>query len=82
MIGEWNILSVSLGIRILILNSIGEKIIFDSHWFMKDEEAIDWKEGFPNFHWTRITSSRRGHGRLIKRRVVSCVFFLREKKGE
>jgi hypothetical protein len=36
LIGEWNLLSVSLGIRILILNSIGEKIICDSHWFMKD----------------------------------------------
>ncbi len=23
------------------------KIIFDSHWFMKDEGAIDWWEGFP-----------------------------------
>jgi hypothetical protein len=22
-------------------NSIGEKIIIDSHWFMKDEETID-----------------------------------------
>jgi hypothetical protein len=27
-----------------MLNSIGEKIILDSHWFMKDEEAIDWRE--------------------------------------
>jgi hypothetical protein len=31
---------------------------------MKDEGAIDWREGFPNFHWTRRTSSRRGHGGL------------------
>jgi hypothetical protein len=23
------------------------QIIFDSYWFMKDDEAIDWKEGFP-----------------------------------
>jgi hypothetical protein len=30
---------------------------------MKDEEAIDWREGFQNFHWTRRTSSRRGDGR-------------------
>jgi hypothetical protein len=35
-----------------------EKIILDSHWFMKDEGAIDWREGFPNFHWTRRASSR------------------------
>jgi hypothetical protein len=26
---------------------MGEQIILDSHWFMKDEEAIDWREGFP-----------------------------------
>jgi hypothetical protein len=37
----------SLGTIILILNSIEEQIILDFHWFMKDEEAIDWKEGFP-----------------------------------
>jgi hypothetical protein len=66
LIGEWNLLRVSLGIRILILNSIGEIIILDSHWFMKDEETIDWREGFPNFHWTRRTSSRKGHGGLPK----------------
>jgi hypothetical protein len=41
LIGEWNLLNVSLGIRIFILNSIGKKIILDSHWFMKDEEVID-----------------------------------------
>jgi hypothetical protein len=23
-----------------------KKIILDSHWFMKDERAIDWWEGF------------------------------------
>ncbi len=41
---------VSLGIRIFILNSIGEKVILDSQWFMKDEGAIDSRERFPNFH--------------------------------
>ncbi len=66
MIGKWNLPRVSLGIRILILNFIGDKIILDSHWFMKDEETIDWREGFPNFHWTRRISSRRGHGGLPK----------------
>ncbi len=33
---------------------------------MKDEETIDWREGFPNFYWTRKTRSRRGHGGLPK----------------
>ncbi len=27
---------------------------------MKNEGAIDWRKGFPNFHWTRRASSRRG----------------------
>jgi len=46
LIGRWNPLNVSLGIKIFILNSIGGQIIFDSHWFLKDEEAMDWREGF------------------------------------
>jgi hypothetical protein len=82
LIGEWNLLSVSLGIRILILNSIGDKIILNFHWFVKDEEAIDWRERFPNFHWTWRISSRRGHGRLTKRGMVFCVFFPRKKGKE
>jgi hypothetical protein len=39
-------LCVSLGPRIFILKSIGRQIIFNSHWLLKDEEAIDWREGF------------------------------------
>jgi hypothetical protein len=77
--GEWNLLSVSLGIRILILNSIGKKIILDSHSFMKDEEAIDWREGFQYFHWTRGTSSRRGQRGLPRGRSL-CVFFRRRMR--
>jgi hypothetical protein len=41
---------------------------------MKDEEAIDWREGFQYFCWTRGTSSRRGQGGLPRRRS-SCDFF-------
>ncbi len=70
LIREWNLLNVSLGIRILILNFIGEKIILDFHWFMKDEEAIDWREEFQYFHWTKGTSSRRGQGGLPRRRSL------------
>jgi hypothetical protein len=79
LIGEWKFFCVSLGIRILIQNSIGEKIILDSHWFMKDEEAIDWREGFQYFHVTRGTSSRRGQGGLPRRRS-SCVFLRRRRR--
>jgi hypothetical protein len=69
-----------LFVNIFILNFIGEKIIFYCHWFMKDEEAIDWREKFPNFPWIRRTSSRKCHGRLIKGKVVSCVFFSKKKE--
>jgi hypothetical protein len=39
LIRGWNFLSVSLGIKIITLNSIEGQ-------FMKDEKAIDWREGF------------------------------------
>ncbi len=42
---------VSLGPRILILKSTGRKIIINSRWLLKDEEAIDWRGGFWSFHW-------------------------------
>jgi len=73
LIGGWNIFYVSLGPRIFILKSIGGQIIFNSHWLLKDEEAIDWKGGFRSFHWTRRISSRKGHGGLPRERGVSCV---------
>jgi hypothetical protein len=64
---------VSLGPRILILKSIGGQIILNSHWLLKDEEAIDGSRGFRNFHLTRGTSSRKGRGGLPKERGVSYV---------
>ncbi len=74
MIGGWNLFSVSLGPRILIVKSIRRQIIFNFHGLLKDEEVIDWRGGFPSFLWTRGTSSRRGHGRFTKGWMV-CVFF-------
>jgi hypothetical protein len=59
LIGGWNIFRVSLGPRFLILKSIGGQIIHNSHWLLKDEEAIDWREGFQSFHWSRETSSQK-----------------------
>jgi hypothetical protein len=44
---------------------------------LKDEEAIDWRGGFWSFHWTRGTSSRKGHGRFTKR--VDGLCFLKPK---
>jgi hypothetical protein len=40
---------------------------------LKDEEAINWKERFRNFHWKRGINSRKGHGGLPKKRRVSYV---------
>jgi hypothetical protein len=40
LIGGWNIFYVSLGPKIFILKLIGGQIIFNSHWILKDEEAI------------------------------------------
>jgi hypothetical protein len=80
LIGEWNLPHVSLGIRIFILIFIGEKIVPNSHWFMKDEGAIDWREGFPNFHWTRRASSKKVKGVYQGGRGRSCVWW--KKKEE
>jgi hypothetical protein len=46
---------------------------------MKDEEAIDWREGFQDFHWTRKTSSRRGDGKLTKEDLM--FFFGRRRRS-
>jgi hypothetical protein len=51
---------------------------------MNEEEAIDWREGFQDFHWTRRTSSRRGDGRWARRPHIyqrgSYVFFGRRRR--
>jgi len=73
LIGGWNFFCVSLGPIIFILKSIGGQIIFNSHWLLKDEEAIDWRGGFRSFHWARGTGSRKGHGGLPREKEVSWV---------
>jgi hypothetical protein len=60
LVGVWNILNVSLGTRILILKSIGGQIIFNSHWFLKDEEAMDWRGGFPQLPWDKENKLKMG----------------------
>jgi hypothetical protein len=82
LIGGWNLFNVSLGPRILILKSIGGQIIFNSHGLLKDEEAIDWSGGFPNFHWTRGTSSRKVHEKFTKGMDGVCFFEPKETKEE
>jgi len=75
MLFDWRMeyFFVSLGPRILILKSIGGQIILNSRQLLKDEEAIDSKGGFQNFHWARGRSSRIGHGGLPREREVSWV---------
>jgi len=60
LIGGWNPLRVSLGIIILILKSIGGQIILKSHWFLKNEEAMDWKEKFPQLPLDNENKLREG----------------------
>jgi hypothetical protein len=60
LIGGWNPLSVSLGIRIFTLKSIGGQIILNFHWFLKDEEAMDWKEGFPQLPLDKENKLKEG----------------------
>jgi hypothetical protein len=60
LIGGWNPLSVSLGIIIFILNFIGGQIIFNFHWFLKDVEAMDWREGFPQLPLDKKNKLKEG----------------------
>jgi hypothetical protein len=48
-----------LGPKILILKYIGGQIILNSHWLLKDEEAIDWREGFRSLKGSRGTNSKK-----------------------
>jgi hypothetical protein len=81
LIGRWNIFYVSLGPRILILKSIGGQIILNSHWLLKDEEAIDWKERFRSLKGSRGTSSRKVK-EAYQGGGVSCVEERRKEENE
>jgi hypothetical protein len=60
LIGGWNPISVSLGTRILLLNSIGRQIILNSHWFLKDEEAMNWRGRFPQLPLDKENKLKEG----------------------
>jgi len=74
LIRGWNLLRVSLGIIIIILKSIGRQIILNSHWFLKDEEAMDWREGFPQLPLDKITSLRKGLEKLGEKEFMGILF--------
>jgi len=46
--------------RILILKSIGGHIILNSHWFLEDEEAIDWKGRILKLPWDKGNKLKEG----------------------
>ncbi len=52
--------------------SIGGQIIFNSHWLLKDEEAIDWGEGFRSLKGSRGTSSRKVKEAYQGERSILC----------
>jgi hypothetical protein len=49
-----------LGTRVFILKSIGGQIILNYHWFLKDEEAMDWRERFPQLPLNKENKLKEG----------------------
>jgi hypothetical protein len=59
------------------------QIIFDSHWFTKDEETIDWREGFPQLPLDKKNKLKeRSWETLGWGKNFYLVFFLKEEKNE
>jgi hypothetical protein len=51
---------LELGTIILILKSIGGQITLNSLWFFKDEEAMDWRERFPQLPLDKENKLKEG----------------------
>ncbi len=80
LIGGWKPFSVSLNRRIFILNSIG----WSNHpWFplVNERWGGHWLKGriSINFHWTRKTNLRKGHGKLLVFEILVLCFWEEEK---
>jgi hypothetical protein len=81
MIEGWNLIIISLGIKIFILNSIEGQVIIDSHWFMKDEEATDWRERFLQLPLDKENKFKEGSWKAWVRRIFwYLVFFLGKRR--
>jgi hypothetical protein len=81
LIGGWNLFCVSLGIKKFILKSIGWKIILNSHWFLKDEEAFIGRKDFQ----TSIGQGKQAQGEVmgsLQKEEWYLVCFLLGKKKE
>jgi hypothetical protein len=46
---------------------------------MKDEEAIDWREGFPQLSLDKENKFKEGHGKLWRKSKI-ILFFLGRRK--
>jgi hypothetical protein len=51
------------------------EIILDSQWFMKDEKAIDWKEGFSQFLLNKEIKVKYESWKFEKKRIFYFLFF-------
>jgi hypothetical protein len=60
LIGGWNLITVSLGTKILILKSIGGQVILNSCWYLEDEKAMDWRGGFPQLPLNKKNKLKEG----------------------
>jgi hypothetical protein len=69
-----------LGIRIFILIPLKRKIIIDSHWFIKDEGAIDWWERFSTSIGQR-SKLKEGSWKGIKEKKIILCFGGKKRKN-
>ncbi len=66
--------NVSLGIKILILNSIGGQTILNFHWLLKDEGVMDWSERFPQPPMDKENKLKEGWWKGGKRSFLGVLF--------
>ncbi len=75
LIGEWNLFNVSLGIKILILNFIGEKN-HSRFSLVHEGRGGHWLEGrICKLSLDKENKLKEGSWEAYQRGVVSCVFF-------
>jgi hypothetical protein len=70
--------------KIFIINFIGGQIILDSRLFLKNEEAMDWRERFPQLPLDKKNKFKEGSCKVWGRRIYegfsSHVIFLGKGK--
>jgi hypothetical protein len=76
LIGGWNLFSVSLGIKTFILNFHWRANHSQFSLVLKDEEAMDWKERFPQLPLNKDHSSKKGHEKFGEEEFVGALFLV------